>query len=87
MAATDTVEWCHGELKTIFTAGLRLDVIKFPEDDEASVKLYYTLTHEQDSNKLRSTSIEHKVKLVVAYQGKVPGGQFKERCSLVVSSF
>ena len=45
---------------------------------QAAVKLFYTMAHEQEANKLRTTSVEHKIKLVRAYVAKVPGGQMKD---------
>ncbi|CAE7470527.1 unnamed protein product [Symbiodinium sp. CCMP2592] len=64
------LEWYTGEIKDILTVGMRFDCIKFSDDDEAAVKLFYTMAHEQEANKLRTTSVEHKIKLVRAYVAK-----------------
>ena len=65
-------------LLDVLASGLLVDIVSFPDEDATVISLCYTMSHEQESNKLRVTSVKHKIKLVKQFVARVPGGSVKD---------
>ena len=52
--------WASGELLEVFTQGLMMEVLEFPDKDPASPTFWFALTHDQEQNKIRFTSLQTK---------------------------
>ena len=57
-------EWLVPELRRVFAEGLLVDYLKYPSDDRLTHVAMQCLSHEQDQNRYRVSTIGDKVALV-----------------------
>ena len=55
--------WAMGALLTAFTEGIRMDLLKFQDDDDDVNRAWWALQHDEDLLCLKKTSLSDKIKV------------------------
>jgi len=71
----DTYEWSDALIK-VFTDGVSVSIVEFPEDDPDLVVAYNVAAHDVDSNKYKCTSLLDLVAVANRYKERTPGGDW-----------
>ena len=69
-------EWCVEDLADTLTKGLFVDFVEYPSDDRDAQVAMQVLSHEQDQNKFRPSSIGDKVSITMRMHAKSKGGDW-----------
>ncbi|CAE7466497.1 unnamed protein product [Symbiodinium natans] len=67
-------DWVTAPLLEVFQMGLPMEKIKFQDDDEAAVRLFWSMSHEGENTKVRAHSVHLKVQICKTFMEKTPGG-------------